>query len=228
MTPHRPGAFRPGHPMSRARAGVLLPWHVPGERGGEGGRDGERGAVEPAPAVDQVALAPVVDALCSGATSTFAPGGRVTLPSREAVIQVVEDLRSVLFPGYFGTSDLRDENLHYFIGATLEKACRALEEQVRRGPWPSPTGTTTTPAPTAPRRPGRGGGLPGAGCPRSGGSAPPTSRRPTRATRPSRAGTRRSSPTRASSPSPTSASPTSSTCSGCRSSRASSPSTPTP
>jgi len=60
------------------------------------------------------------------------PGGQAVLPSREAVIQVVEELRSVLFPGYFGTSDLREENLHYFIGATLEKACRALEEQVRR------------------------------------------------------------------------------------------------
>jgi serine O-acetyltransferase len=86
-----------------------------------------------APAVDQVALAPVVDQLCQGAASTSAPGGKVTLPSREAVIQVVEDLRAVLFPGYFGTSDLHDESLHYFVGATLARAMRALEEQVRRG-----------------------------------------------------------------------------------------------
>lgn len=86
------------------------------------------------PAVDQVALAPVVDALCEGACSTtFAAGGRVTLPSREVVIQIVEDLRAVLFPGYFGTSDLHDESLHYFVGATLARAMRALEEQIRRG-----------------------------------------------------------------------------------------------
>jgi serine O-acetyltransferase len=89
--------------------------------------------LNPAPAVDQVALAPVVDALCRAATSTFAPGGRVTLPSREAVIVVVEDLRAVLFPGYFGTSDLHDESLHYFVGATLARALATLEEQICRG-----------------------------------------------------------------------------------------------
>jgi serine O-acetyltransferase len=49
------------------------------------------------------------------------------------VIEIVEDLRAVLFPGYFGTSDLHDESLHYFVGATLARAMRALEEQVRRG-----------------------------------------------------------------------------------------------
>ena len=38
----------------------------------------------------------------------------------------------MLFP-YFGTSDLHDESLHYFVGATLARALRAIEEQVRRG-----------------------------------------------------------------------------------------------
>ena len=87
------------------------------------------------PAVDTVALAPIVDALCRDAalTAAFPPGGKVTLPSREAVIQVVEDIRAVLFPGYFGTNDLHDESLHYFVGATLARALRSLEDQVRRG-----------------------------------------------------------------------------------------------
>ena len=84
-------------------------------------------------AADQVALAPVVDELCRAATSSFAIDGRVTLPSREAVLAVVEDLRAVLFPGYFGTSDLHDESLHYFVGATLARALGSLEEQVGRG-----------------------------------------------------------------------------------------------
>jgi serine O-acetyltransferase len=86
------------------------------------------------PAIDLVALAPVVDELCTGASglSQF-PGGRIVLPSRDAVIGIVEDLRSVLFPGYFGTSDLNDESLHYFVGATLARAMRTLEEQIRRG-----------------------------------------------------------------------------------------------
>ena len=86
------------------------------------------------PAVDLVALSPVVDELCRDAKelSQF-PGGRIVLPSRNDVIAIVEDLRSVLFPGYFGTSDLNDESLHYFVGATLARAMRHLEEQVRRG-----------------------------------------------------------------------------------------------
>ncbi len=86
------------------------------------------------PAIDLVALAPVVDELCAGASglSQF-PGGRIVLPSRDAVIGIVEEIRSVLFPGYFGTSDLNDESLHYFVGATLARAMRHLEEQVRRG-----------------------------------------------------------------------------------------------
>ncbi|MFL5419073.1 MAG: serine O-acetyltransferase EpsC [Myxococcales bacterium] len=86
------------------------------------------------PAIDLVALAPVVDELCRDSRDLARfPGGKLVLPSRDAVIQVVEDLRSVLFPGYFGTSDLNDESLHYFVGATLAKAMRALEDQVRRG-----------------------------------------------------------------------------------------------
>ncbi len=86
------------------------------------------------PAIDLVALAPVVDELCgeSKGLADF-PGGRVVLPSRDAVVAIVEDLRSVLFPGYFGTSDLNDESLHYFVGATLARALRHVEEQVRRG-----------------------------------------------------------------------------------------------
>ncbi|MGB8930139.1 MAG: serine O-acetyltransferase EpsC [Anaeromyxobacteraceae bacterium] len=63
---------------------------------------------------------------------TGLPGGRAILPSRDAVIQIVEDLRSVFFPGYFGTADVRAESLHFFLGATLERTMRALEEQVRR------------------------------------------------------------------------------------------------
>ncbi len=86
------------------------------------------------PAIDIVALAPVVDELCRD-TKDLArlPGGKIVLPSRDVVLQIVEDLRSVLFPGYFGTSDLNDESLHYFVGATLSRALRLLEEQVRRG-----------------------------------------------------------------------------------------------
>ncbi len=78
-------------------------------------------------------LRAVVDQLAAGASLlTGFPGGRAILPSRDAVIQIVEELRSVFFPGYFGTSDVRAEALHFYLGATLERALQGLEEQVRR------------------------------------------------------------------------------------------------
>ncbi len=86
--------------------------------------------------VAAVALAPVVDELCRDAASQLRNrngSGRLVLPSRDAVIECVEALRSVIFPGYFGTPDLRDESLHYYIGATLDRVLRVLEDQIRRG-----------------------------------------------------------------------------------------------
>jgi serine O-acetyltransferase len=78
-------------------------------------------------------LRAVVDQLVKGAAALDAfPGGQALLPSREVVAEVVEALRSVIFPGYFGTADLREESLHFYVGATLERASRLLEEQVRR------------------------------------------------------------------------------------------------
>lgn len=83
----------------------------------------------------EVALGPVVDELCRLAETALAGrngSGRFVLPSRDAVIECVECLRSVFFPGYFGTPDLHDESLHYFVGSTLARVLRVLEDQVRR------------------------------------------------------------------------------------------------
>ncbi len=85
----------------------------------------------------EVRLAPVVDELCAAACQLSGGrrngGGRIVLPSRDAVLACVEDLRAVFFPGYFGATDLSDEHLHYYIGATLDRVIHCLEEQVRRG-----------------------------------------------------------------------------------------------
>jgi serine O-acetyltransferase len=81
----------------------------------------------------QVDIRTVVEELRREATGPKGlPNARAILPSRDAVIQIVEDLRSVFFPGYFGTADVRAESLHFFLGATLERTMQALEEQVRR------------------------------------------------------------------------------------------------
>ena len=86
------------------------------------------------PVIDRVALSPIVEALCRGAPELAQfPGGRIVLPSRDGVGRVLDDLRSVVFPGYFGTSDLDHESLEYFVGAALARAMRHLEEEIRRG-----------------------------------------------------------------------------------------------
>ena len=81
-------------------------------------------------------LSSVVDALCQGTHALARKGrdaqGRLVVPSREAVIAVVESLRAALFPGYFGTPDLHDESLHYYVGATLDAALHSLGDQVQR------------------------------------------------------------------------------------------------
>jgi serine acetyltransferase len=58
---------------------------------------------------------------------------RQPLPSRDAVTAIVEALRSVLFPGYFGPSDLTEENVSFHIGSTLDRVRRELREQLKCG-----------------------------------------------------------------------------------------------
>jgi serine O-acetyltransferase len=81
-------------------------------------------------------LASVVEALCSrcGEPGSVLRGpGLTALPSRELVIQLVEQLRAVLFPGYMGTSKLTDQSMRFHLGAALNGVLGALQEQVRRG-----------------------------------------------------------------------------------------------
>jgi serine O-acetyltransferase len=82
-------------------------------------------------------LAEVVEALCA-ADDVVAHAWKQSrcaegLPSRAALIEIVELLRSAIFPGHFGDSELTLEALRSHVGATLERVARALEIQVRRG-----------------------------------------------------------------------------------------------
>jgi len=55
-------------------------------------------------------------------------------PSVEAVVDLVEKLRAVLFPGFFnGSGDLTSATMDYFVGSTLERIKRSLKEQLQRG-----------------------------------------------------------------------------------------------
>lgn len=57
----------------------------------------------------------------------------VPMPSVQALADIIEGLRAVLFPGYFGHSDLTPRNLRYHVGAGLDRTLGALCEQIKRG-----------------------------------------------------------------------------------------------
>ncbi|MEY4581745.1 MAG: hypothetical protein RL701_6448 [Pseudomonadota bacterium] len=53
-------------------------------------------------------------------------------PSRDAVAEIVRELRAVLFPTHFGVADFSETSLDFFVGHRLDASLRALQEQVRR------------------------------------------------------------------------------------------------
>jgi serine O-acetyltransferase len=60
------------------------------------------------------------------------PRGIRELPSRQAIVGIVEGLRAVMFPTHYGAADLTDESVDYYVGQTLENTLRLLCEQVKR------------------------------------------------------------------------------------------------
>ncbi len=58
------------------------------------------------------------------------PGGR-EFPSREALNQIVDQLKGALFPMRLGPTDLYKDSEDFYVGHTLEAALHALLEQVR-------------------------------------------------------------------------------------------------
>lgn len=83
---------------------------------------------------NETVLASVVDEICKQAVAASGPrwGGRLILPSRDIVIECMDGIRQVLFPGYFGATDLHDTSLHYYVGAILDRVLRNLEDQITR------------------------------------------------------------------------------------------------
>jgi serine O-acetyltransferase len=55
------------------------------------------------------------------------------MPSIEELEETVELLRSVLFPGYFGNSDVKPETMHYYLGAAINRIFILLSQQIKRG-----------------------------------------------------------------------------------------------
>jgi len=86
--------------------------------------------------VDQDVIRRVVEELCAPQSyQVVAHRGNhdIPMPSVQVLEEIVESLRSVLFPGYFGHSELRVETMPYYVGSTLDHVARQLAEQIRRG-----------------------------------------------------------------------------------------------
>jgi serine O-acetyltransferase len=82
----------------------------------------------------RVSIGEVVERLCASpaVTARRAAGVGFEPPSRPVLIDVLEGLRSALFPGYFGLVQMT-EGLSFHVGAILEEKLRHLQEQILRG-----------------------------------------------------------------------------------------------
>ena len=85
------------------------------------------------PATEDGRLSDVLDHLCEANDAVFRRRGRVILPSRGAVAELVDDLRTLLYPVHFAGPEDAGRSLRQRIGLRLDKAREALEELVRRG-----------------------------------------------------------------------------------------------
>ncbi|MGM0597307.1 MAG: serine O-acetyltransferase [Myxococcota bacterium] len=57
----------------------------------------------------------------------------VPMPSTKILGQIVEMMRSIIFPGYFGYSHLNLHNMRYYLGTVLDKIYNQLALQIKRG-----------------------------------------------------------------------------------------------
>jgi serine O-acetyltransferase len=84
----------------------------------------------------QDTLTRVVEELCapeSYKVVSHRSNHHIPMPSIELLNVIVESLRSVLFPGYFGISEFTIETMPYYVGSTLDMVSRNLLEQIKRG-----------------------------------------------------------------------------------------------
>jgi len=55
------------------------------------------------------------------------------MPSNNSLIEIVDLLRKIIFPGYFGNSSLNQENMPYYLGVGIYKVYHILSEQISSG-----------------------------------------------------------------------------------------------
>ena len=55
------------------------------------------------------------------------------MPSVAELNRVMQLLQAILFPGYFGPTEILPATMKYYLGATIDKMARLLAEQIKRG-----------------------------------------------------------------------------------------------
>jgi serine O-acetyltransferase len=84
-----------------------------------------------------VVLSRVVDELHGQSDELATPLRRTfrghPLPSRSEIVTVIDMLRSVIFPGFFGNRDITEDSLRYYLGATLHQVSLILIDEIHRG-----------------------------------------------------------------------------------------------
>ncbi len=82
--------------------------------------------------------APSLDSVVSEICSTYSDEKGINhvegfnLPGEEEVIDILNELVEIVFPGYAGRKTLSLRNIHYFVGETVTKAYSQLSDQIAR------------------------------------------------------------------------------------------------
>jgi len=82
-------------------------------------------------------MSSLVDALCSinhGLNGGYRKDRQnQSLPSQNVIREVLETLRAIIFPGYFGFSHLKKDSVHFHIGSALDRVQPILVDQIEKG-----------------------------------------------------------------------------------------------
>ncbi|MCU0844830.1 MAG: serine acetyltransferase [Spirochaetes bacterium] len=57
----------------------------------------------------------------------------VAMPSIDVLTETVDLLRTVLFPGFYGHSELKPGTMRYYLGSAIDRVFLLLSEQINRG-----------------------------------------------------------------------------------------------
>lgn len=57
----------------------------------------------------------------------------IGMPSINSLTEVIDTLKSILFPGYYGESEINTNNMKYHLGSKIDLLSRLIREQIKRG-----------------------------------------------------------------------------------------------